>query len=232
MLLFSFLPFHILFLLTILKKMSSRITTTKEKKNMQKAISEKASPISEKSGATATFKSCSGSSSSSSIGCFGSGGSLLSRLFTRRRRQVFSPTTTSSASTSSLKTANSTFSSSAVSLKLHKQQEAVATPPPPPPFECIICFKTWSGVLFTPFKTDKCTHTVCKECMRGYMDGALKDNRYTNYHTIECPDTDCKACFVSDDVLDKIYTPMEAQKWWVEAITKTFIENKVNKLTQ
>jgi hypothetical protein len=155
--------------------------------------------------ATATMKGS--SSSSSSFCCFN-----LPHLINRLASTVVGPPSPPSRSNI-----------------VEKRQETTPPPPPSPPtpFDCIICLGTYPSVALSSYKTDQCNHTICQECMRPYLEGVLEDSRYTSLDRIQCPDPGCKQHFMIDDVLPKIFSSVEVQQWWVSAITKTFIENKV-----
>jgi len=93
------------------------------------------------------------------------------------------------------------------------------------PFECIICMISYKVNI--PHSTTKCDHSVCRECVRKYFNGALKDHRYTSYETVECPSPGCNELFVTQEALQAFFTQAEIKRWWNSAILKTFVHNKV-----
>lgn len=110
-----------------------------------------------------------------------------------------------------------------------KRVEVVISPLPPLPkfYSCEVCYTKTSENLLQ--STGLCNHRICKFCVRPYFNGALKDPRYSNYATIECPGHDCKQVFtVNDAFLAKGFNKDEIDGWWSAALEKTFIKNKVN----
>ncbi|KAI8085868.1 uncharacterized protein B0P05DRAFT_25688 [Gilbertella persicaria] len=93
------------------------------------------------------------------------------------------------------------------------------------PFECTICMISYRSNI--SHSTNKCSHSICRECARKYFNSALEDVRYTSYETIECPSPDCKEHFVTQDVLQNLFSKAEMKRWWTFAIIKAHVKNKV-----
>ncbi|KAI9485628.1 MAG: hypothetical protein EXX96DRAFT_625305 [Benjaminiella poitrasii] len=93
-------------------------------------------------------------------------------------------------------------------------------------FDCIICMVSF--LTTTPFSTGKCDHVICHTCICDYLQSVLKDGRYTSYERIQCPSPYCTHSFHTSKILSSCLSPDEVNQWWDDAISKSFIRNKVN----
>ncbi|GAN08331.1 uncharacterized LOC100381983 [Mucor ambiguus] len=90
---------------------------------------------------------------------------------------------------------------------------------------CVICFQNCTSSSST--KPDGCDHVVCDSCLRTYYQTALNDTRYHSFENIQCSNPNCKAFFVSEKVVQSIFSAKQRNDWWTTVTMKTFIENKV-----
>lgn len=92
---------------------------------------------------------------------------------------------------------------------------------------CVICIQHCTSS--SSMKAEKCEHAVCDPCLRAYFDSILNERRYTitSFERIECPSPDCKATFLSERVIQNIYTAKQRDDWWATVAMKTNIQNKV-----
>lgn len=157
------------------------------------------------------------------------GASTSINIYQNQNQQVLPPTQPTAAAENSTTTANSSTTSTDhmssinyayATTNLHRKRKSRA------PFECIICLTEFKTNI--PHGTEKCDHQVCRECVRKYFNGTLKDDRYSSYESIQCPSPGCTEYFVTDEALLYFFSKAEVKRWWNTAVTKSYITNKVS----
>lgn len=93
------------------------------------------------------------------------------------------------------------------------------------PFQCIICMSDYTNNI--PHNTDKCQHSMCRECVRKYFSNLL-EKPMKRCDMIACPQPGCKESFMTDKVLYNFFSKSEIKNWWKKAIVQTHIENRVS----
>lgn len=98
-------------------------------------------------------------------------------------------------------------------------------------YECIVCMNSFQPDKTPRFNAGTCGHDICQGCIRHYVDDALEDDRYMkSFERIQCPEQGCKETFNTNKVILKIFSKPEMNKWWLAAIAKNYISNKVTRL--
>lgn len=99
-------------------------------------------------------------------------------------------------------------------------------------FECAICLNSFHTAIEPAFDTGECDHKTCQDCLRDYLRGVLNDTTCTEFSYIECPGTQCKKRYYSNEVIPIVFSPEEATDWWLSALcSKAYITNKVYSIT-
>ncbi|KAI8973945.1 hypothetical protein BDB01DRAFT_808183 [Pilobolus umbonatus] len=92
-------------------------------------------------------------------------------------------------------------------------------------FKCIICLVEYKHRI--SYGTTLCSHEICRDCLNQYIQSILTVDKYNQYETILCPAPLCPGHFDSNAIMAQVLSKAEAEEWWVNAITKQYITNRV-----
>lgn len=94
---------------------------------------------------------------------------------------------------------------------------------------CIICLENLFAIGHYPFPKSysTCKHETCKKCLRVYLNESLNIWHQKQYESVCCPDYGCSGVIKTINIVDKVFSKEEAEKWWETVIKRTCISNKV-----
>lgn len=93
---------------------------------------------------------------------------------------------------------------------------------------CTICFEDLATLdYYSPGKTSSCKHVTCKNCLRKYLIESLNIWHQKSYETVRCPGYNCSGEITTFNIVDKVLSKEEAERWRKTVAKRTGIIIKV-----